>query len=74
MPHLPRYRYRTRALVGPWRSSRSQAFEDAVRAKQATADQHEPLGFRWIVPGQIDEEKDEGASSRSDERCETRLP
>jgi hypothetical protein len=59
MPHLPRYRYRTRALVGPWRNSRERAIDDAVRAKQAKLDDHEPRGFRWLVPGQIDEEKDE---------------
>lgn len=59
---LTRYRYRTRALIGPWRNQRDQAVDDAVRAKQARIDEREPLGFRWLVPGQIDEEQDEEAS------------
>ena len=56
---MPRYRYRTRALLGPWRNTRERAVDDAVRAKQAITDKDEPRGFRWVVPGQIDEEKDE---------------
>ena len=49
-PHL--YRYRTSALVGPWRKSARQAVLDAVRAHQAHRDRH---AVRWLVPGRIEE-------------------
>ncbi len=49
-PHL--YRYRTPALVGPWRKSARQALLDAVRANQARRDDQT---VRWLVPGSIEE-------------------
>lgn len=47
------FRYRTAALVGPWRSSQKEARMDAVRAKQARNDAGE--AFQWLVPGEIEE-------------------
>jgi hypothetical protein len=46
------YRYRTAALVGPWRADPEQAIDDAVRARQAG---YEAGGrFHWLVPGSIE--------------------
>jgi len=53
---LARYRYRTPALTGPWRDSRPAALRDAIGAHQARADDNEPGGVRWLVPGEIEEE------------------
>ena len=57
---MPRYRYRTAALTGPWRDSEERALGDAVKAKQAERDEAEPGGIRWVVPGRIEEEQMEG--------------
>jgi hypothetical protein len=61
---VPRYRYRTPALTGPWRDSYDEAARDAVKAKQAETDESEPAGVRWIVPGRIEERSSEEAPSR----------
>lgn len=55
---MPRYRYRTETLVGPWRETRPEAERDAVAAGQAefAADPEGPL--TWRVTGDI-EAKDE---------------
>ena len=58
---LLRYRYRTVALTGQWRDSRSAALRDAINAKQARIDEEAPGGVHWLVPGEIEEE-DEGSS------------
>jgi hypothetical protein len=55
---LARYRYRTPALAGPWRDSPEAAAKDAVFANQAQDDPNEPLGMRWLVPGEIEVEAD----------------
>jgi hypothetical protein len=60
-----RYRYRTPALTGPWRESRALALDDAVKAKQAQADEDRPERIRWIVPGEIEERGSEDAPSRA---------
>ena len=52
---MPRYRYRTPAIVGPWRSSREEAAADAVNARQALHDESGDL--RWLVPGDLEEEQ-----------------
>ena len=52
---LPRYRYRTSALAGPWRDSREAALRDAIAARQVRIDDDSPEGMRWIVPGEIEE-------------------
>lgn len=54
-----RYRYRTPALAGPWRDSPEAAAADAVVANQAQLDPAEPLGVRWLVPGEIEQEDQE---------------
>lgn len=61
---LARYRYRTPAVTGRWRESREAAVRDAINAKQAHADASEAGGFRWVVPGTIEEEKKQGARPR----------
>lgn len=53
---MTRYRYRTPVLAGPWRDSRKEALRDAVNANQAREDANQPLGIRWLVPGEIEEE------------------
>jgi hypothetical protein len=53
---LRRYRYRTTVLAGPWRETEAEAANDAVRARQAIADVDQLSGFRWIVPGTIEEQ------------------
>jgi hypothetical protein len=54
---MVRYRYRTPALTGRWRESRTAAEHDAVQAKQALMDAQEPGGLRWLVPGEIEEDE-----------------
>lgn len=49
------YRYRTKALTGPWRTSPDEAFEDAARAQQVRVEDGPPVRFEWNVPGQIEE-------------------
>jgi flavin-binding protein dodecin len=61
---VPRYRYRTAALTGPWRDSPDEAARDAVRAKQAQIDEDQPAAVKWIVPGRIEERNNEEAPSR----------
>ncbi len=53
VPHL--YRFRTSALVGPWRKTPRQAVLDAVRAHQARRDERDRDAVRWLVPGRIEE-------------------
>lgn len=65
---LPRYRYRTRALIGPWRKSGYEAILDAVGAKQALLEDLDPLRIRWVVPGEIEEEEDKADGAEEDER------
>jgi len=65
---VPRYRYRTRALVGPWRKSRDEAVLDAVGARQALVEGREPLRFRWVVPGDIEEEEQDDAGEEARRR------
>ncbi len=68
MPGLPRYRYRTRALIGPWRSSRDEAVLDAIGAKQALLEQRDPLRVRWVVPGDIEEEGEQEEEPAEEDR------
>ncbi len=49
------YRYRTPALVGPWRKTARQAELDALRARQARRDDGDRHAVRWLVPGGIEE-------------------
>jgi hypothetical protein len=58
---LARYRYRTSAIVGPWRRTREQAAADAVNARQARWDET-GAQLRWTVPGDIEEERSQAAA------------
>jgi hypothetical protein len=51
----PLYRYRTAALVGPWRETRAQATADALQAGQVRRDECQPHELRWMVEGRIEE-------------------
>jgi hypothetical protein len=51
---MPKYRYRTCALHGPWRETPQLAARDAILAAQATADPDDPLGLAWRLPGEIE--------------------
>jgi hypothetical protein len=53
---VARFRYRTSALAGRWRDSRSEAVRDAIAARQAHLDEQAPDGLKWLVPGMIEEE------------------
>ena len=49
------YRFRTSALVGPWRKTARQAVLDALHARQARRDDRNRKVLRWLVPGRIEE-------------------
>jgi hypothetical protein len=49
------YRYRTAALVGPWRKTARQAVLDAVRAHLVRREGRDTKNLRWLVPGRIEE-------------------
>ena len=55
---MPRYRYRTTAIVGPWRNRPEKAIEDAAKVQLATLDSTEPEGCRWLVHGKIEEDSE----------------
>lgn len=48
------FRYRTVALIGPWRDTPQAAMQDAMKAKQAAQDGGRDFGLRWLVPGSIE--------------------
>jgi hypothetical protein len=48
------YRYRTQALVGPWRKTARQAVLDALHAHQVRRDEHDRQAVHWLVPGRIE--------------------
>jgi hypothetical protein len=50
---MEQYRYRTVALVGPWRATRHDAELDALRSGQARAGES-GVGMNWLVPGEIE--------------------
>ena len=60
---MGQYRYRTCVLVGPWRSSRSEAAGDAVRTRQAKP-KDGGEGLEWLVPGRIEEAMQSGQNRR----------
>lgn len=49
------YRYRTRALVGPWRETRARAMADALHAGQVRRDEGDRHKLLWLVEGRIEE-------------------
>ena len=53
---MARYRYRTCAILGPWRLTLQEAEADAVKARQAKwTDNGDSLV--WLVPGEIEKEQ-----------------
>jgi hypothetical protein len=56
---MRRYRYRTPALIGPWRASAGEAADDAIRARQATRSGPNGADLRWRLSGWIEENSDE---------------
>jgi len=46
------YRYRTKALTGPWQPTIGAAIDDAIRARQMRADADGQI--HWITPGAIE--------------------
>jgi hypothetical protein len=59
------FRYRTAALVGPWRATEAAAADDAIRAKQAVRE-GEVAGWRWVIPGDIEERDSAAAPAPAD--------
>jgi len=57
------YRYRTAALVGPWRETRAQATADALHAGQMRRDECDPHELRWMVEGRIEERRPDPAAA-----------
>lgn len=51
---MAQHRFRTAVIIGEWRSSREQAFQDALKARQALSDGACPDGLHWLVPGEIE--------------------
>jgi hypothetical protein len=52
-PTTHAFRYRTGALLGPWRATVRAAVRDAIRAGQARRDTGR-AGWHWAVPGRIE--------------------
>jgi hypothetical protein len=48
------YRYRTKALVGPWRETRARAMADALHAGQIRRDEGDRHVLVWLVEGRIE--------------------
>jgi hypothetical protein len=48
------YRYRTKALVGPWRETRARATADALYAGQIRRDEGDRRKLVWLVEGRIE--------------------
>jgi hypothetical protein len=51
------YRYRTKALFGPWRDTRAQAMADALHAGQIRRDEGDRQKLVWLVEGRIEERR-----------------
>ena len=60
---MRRYRYRTSALAGPWRSSPKAALRDAIAARQVRHDEGAEDGLVWVVPGKIEQQSAENDSA-----------
>lgn len=48
------YRYRTALVLGPWRPTRREAVEDAVRCRFARWHEQGRDGVEWRFPGEIE--------------------
>ena len=64
---MRKYRFRTAALIGPWRDSEDQALADAARAQQVSLDGAQA---RWLVPGRIEETLLNAPRSMAGERAD----
>jgi hypothetical protein len=62
------YRYRTKALVGPWRETRARAMADALRAGQIRHDEGDRRKFVWLVEGRIEERRPDPPALGEDRR------
>ena len=51
------FRYSTKSLLGPWRTTAEAAIKDAIRARQARHDETGE-GWHWVVPGSIEERRE----------------
>lgn len=58
------YRFKTQALIGPWRPTRHEAEADAVAARQAEPDAASRQ-IRWRVDGTIETTRARGEPTRS---------
>lgn len=58
---MTQFRYRTQALLGPWRDSAEAAAEDAVRARQAVRSGPARGILQWLVQGHIESSVDAAA-------------
>ena len=62
------YRYRTRALVGPWRETRARAMADALHAGQIRRDEGDRQKLVWLVEGRIEERSPDPPAVGEDRR------
>ena len=58
------YRYRTEALIGPWRECAWEAECDAVAAHLAQFDDPQFATIRWLVKGEIERFEGDARSLR----------
>jgi hypothetical protein len=63
------YRYRTAALVGPWRKSLARAMVDALHAGQVRRDEIDRHKLRWMVDGRIEEDSPDTPAARRGPRA-----
>jgi hypothetical protein len=49
------FRFVTSVLIGPWRTTRTEALSDAVQSRQAVRNVRLPDGLEWRVPGRIEQ-------------------
>ena len=54
---MKRFRYRNKALAGPWRSVKEEAVADALRANQASRNPHQPEEIVWRHGTRVEEEE-----------------
>jgi hypothetical protein len=62
------YRYRTKALVGPWRETRARAMADALHAGQVRRDESDRHKLLWLVEGRIEERSPDPPAIGEDRR------
>lgn len=55
------FRYRTSIAYGPWRVTREEAAQDALRLRIATEQRDQPDHLQWQTPDGSIETKDDSA-------------